>query len=96
MIQDEQGVAQDLTGREFVMTLVEELRSETPNLLLSTTEGSLLIGSKTGELQVFAPYNLVKVLNQGNHYFDIVEILGEDQVMVASGELYVKTGITRT
>lgn len=95
-IQDTAGVAQDLTGRSFVMSLNDELRTNPPDLVLSTTEGSLLIGPETGDLQVFATYSVVRDLKQGDYYFDIIEILGEDQVMVASGQLYVKSGVTWT
>lgn len=96
LIQDQSGTPQDLTGRSFVMSLVEKLRADEPELVLSTEAGSLIIGDTLGELQVYATYSQVKELKQGSHYFDIIEVLGEDQVMVASGELYVKTGITRT
>ena len=95
-IQNEAGVAQDLTGRSFVMSINDELRTNPPDLVLSTTAGSLIIGETTGDLQVFATYGLVRELKQGNYYFDIIEVLGEDQVMVASGELYVKSGVTWT
>lgn len=91
-VSDEAGVPQDLTGRSFVLSLAQQLRGSV-DLTLSTDLGTLLVGSETGDLQVAASYRDVQDLKQGRYYFDIIEIVPDDQIMVASGQLNVKSGV---
>ena len=84
-----------LAGKQFAMGFVSELRKETPDLILSTMEGTLETRG-SGILKMNVPYSIVKTLNQGEYYFDIIEILdGGDQGFVAEGKIYLRRGITR-
>jgi len=94
-LKDSSGTALNIAGKNFAMGIMSDLRKSTPELILSTTAGTL-ISEANGVLRMSVPYSVVRTLIQGEYYFDIVELLpDDDQAFVAEGKIFLRRGITR-
>jgi len=95
VLKDAAGTPLNITGKNFAMGIMSDLRNTSPELILSTTAGTLL-AEANGVLRMSVPYSIVRTLTQGEYYFDIVELLDDDdQAFVAEGKIFLRRGITR-
>lgn len=88
------GVPVNLTGKTLRFTLRAQVNDPTP-LVEGTTQDLITItDGPAGRFTLAVPYSITRTVPAGNHYWDLVDILGAgSQTRIAGGRFLVRQGV---
>ncbi len=85
----------DLTGKVLRWTLRANVNSPTPLVEGTTADLLAITDGPAGKLTMTVPYSVTKDVPAGNHYWDLVDLLGQgSQTRIAGGRFLVRQGVS--